>query len=248
MKRKFRLLALMAVVLWGGQVAWADGDFYVISGGGPPVGTKITSVPYLINLPGFYFLSGNYSHSGTSGAAITINADDVTLDLMGFSLTHTGDFGTSMGIGINGRSNVEIRNGTVRGFNDGIIVIVAPGQLGENHRVINVRTIGNNSSGIALQGRNFLIKGCTSSNNKYGIFISAGKIVDSVACNNTYSGISLSGAGSLLGNIADENTTYGFYLITVNPPVVVDQNSANFNGTNYFGGGVYTVWGVNAGR
>ncbi len=65
----------------------ADGELYVVAGVVPPVGTKITSVPYTISTPGFYFLAGNLTYSGSSNA-ITISVDDVTLDLMGCILTN----------------------------------------------------------------------------------------------------------------------------------------------------------------
>ena len=40
--------------------------------------------------PRFLFLAGNLTYSSTNGNAITINADDVTLDLMGNSLSGPG--------------------------------------------------------------------------------------------------------------------------------------------------------------
>jgi hypothetical protein len=89
MPKKLLLLALLAVALLSGSAVWADGDLYVVGGGGLPVGTKITSLPacgLTINSPGFYFLGGNQSYSGSANA-ITILADNVTFDLRGFSLT-----------------------------------------------------------------------------------------------------------------------------------------------------------------
>jgi hypothetical protein len=75
--------------------AWAE-DFYVIAGGGA-VGTKITSVPYIITQPGFYYLGGNLSYNAT-GNAITVNANDVTIDLMGCTLSCTTGSGITHGI------------------------------------------------------------------------------------------------------------------------------------------------------
>jgi hypothetical protein len=46
-------------------------------------GTPISSLPYTINAPGSYYVTRNLS--AVSGNGITINADDVTLDLMGFT-------------------------------------------------------------------------------------------------------------------------------------------------------------------
>ena len=112
------LVALLAVVLLSGSAAWAAEDFYVIAGGGA-VGTKITSVPYTITQPGFYFLTGNLTYNGT-GNAITVSANNVTLDLMGFSLSYTGSAAQPNGIFMTGRSNVEIRNGSIIGFWTGV--------------------------------------------------------------------------------------------------------------------------------
>jgi hypothetical protein len=108
--KRFLLLALVFSVMVTTGPVLADSDFYVIAGGGATVGTKISSVPFIINTPGFYFFSRNLDHSGTE-PAIFVNADNVTIDLMGFSLSHTGIGGLGMGIAL-GSNNVEIRNGT----------------------------------------------------------------------------------------------------------------------------------------
>src|SRR5262245_63986860 len=46
----------------------------------------ITSVPYLITVPGVYCLTGNISTAMGVGAAIEIATNNVTLDLNGFKL------------------------------------------------------------------------------------------------------------------------------------------------------------------
>jgi hypothetical protein len=240
------LVALMAVVLLSGSAAGAAGDFYVIAGGGT-VGTKITSVPYEIKNPGFYFLGGNLTYNGT-GNAITVSADNVTLDLMGFSLSYTGSATQPNGIVMNGRSNVEIRNGTITGFWTGVW---EQGGTGAKHRIINIRV--NDSAiagaiGIDLNGANHLVQGCSACNNQDdGMVISKGTVTGCTASNNGNIGIYLSGAGSVIGNVANNNPGYGFYLGSGN--IVVDRNSADANGTNYLGGPANAAyWGINAGR
>ena len=244
MRRKIWLLALVGVVLLGGQAAWADDGFYVISVGGG-VGTKITSVPYTISNPGFYYFGGNLTYTGT-GSAISITADNVTLDLMGFSLTGGGkEIGTNTGISPNNNDNsrnVEIRNGTVSGFTVGVAGTFA------NERVSRIRAF-NNNWGIWVPGSNPLIEGCISSNNDHGILVGSGRISACVANNNTNQGIAMNGTGAVIGCVANNNGI-GFAL---NPPtsmpIMVDQNSANANGTNYgIGTNDKISWGVNAGR
>ena len=244
MKRKLWLLALVGAMLLSVSPVLADGDFYVVAVGGG-VGTKITSVPYTISNPGFYYLSGNLTYTGTA-SAIAITADNVTLDLMGFSLTGGGkEIGTNMGIFPNNNDNsrnVEIRNGTVSGFTVGVAGTFA------NERVSRIRAF-NNNWGIWVPGSNPLIEGCISSNNDHGILVGSGRISGCVANNNTNQGIAMNGTGAVIGCVANNNGT-GFAL---NPPtskpIMVDQNSADGNGTNYgIGTNEFISWGVNAGR
>jgi hypothetical protein len=220
MKTKLRLLALLGIVLLHTPAAWAD-DFYVIAEG-RGVGTRITSVPYEIKNPGFYYLGGNLTYSGT-GNAITVSADDVTLDLMGFSLTKSGLKGNTRGIYMSIRHNVEIRNGTVRGFDYGVCEASSSGTM---HRAVNVRATGNNV-GINFNGSNHLIKGCNASNNSVtGLELTSGLITDCVACNNA-DGILFQGPGNVLGNSAFNNSSCNFALGNgIATAIMVDRNSA----------------------
>jgi hypothetical protein len=247
MKKIIWFLALVGVLQLSPVVASAQDGFYVIGGGSPTVGTKITSLPYIIASPGFYFLGQNLAYSGDTNA-ITVNADNVTLDLMGCSLTNSGAGSLSNGIYLEGRNNVEIRNGTVSGFNTGINESSASGG---NHRVISVsannNTIGD-AIGIYLLGKGHLVRGCTASNNSYaGIYLASGTITGCVANNNPAYNMYIQGSGSLLDNVATNSTGgYGFELGTEN--LLLDGNSAHGNHTNYDSGGAATVWGVNAGH
>src|SRR5436190_2248196 len=49
--------------------------------------TPISSVPFTISASGSYYLTGNLAV--TTGTAITISADNVTLDLNGFTISST---------------------------------------------------------------------------------------------------------------------------------------------------------------
>ena len=72
---------------------------------------------YDINDPGSYYLTGDRLCSGTG---IRVNVDHVTIDLMGYQLIGPGS-GTAHGVHMTRRSNVEIKNGTVRNFGGGEI-------------------------------------------------------------------------------------------------------------------------------
>jgi hypothetical protein len=75
----------------------------------------IASLPFSITESGSYYFTGNLTFAAATGHAIQVNASDVTIDLMGFTLASesavTGS-GIQLGSGIR---NVTVRNGTIRG-------------------------------------------------------------------------------------------------------------------------------------
>ena len=200
MKKNILLLALCLTVLFGGKAAWASGDFYVITVGG--VGTKITSVPHTITQPGFYYLAKNLS---STGSGILVTADDVTIDLMGFTLTGPGS--TNNGINISGQKNVEVRNGTIKSYNTGIYAYTSV-----SPRIINIRA-ESNSTGISCRSDGALITGCHAFNNSVGF--------------------DLSGSANIIQNVAYNNTNYGFWLRN-DPMQLIDKNVSNNIGTNWY--------------
>ena len=102
--------------------------------------TPISSLPYRITSPGSYYLTKDMQTTVPDQNAIEILADSVTIDLMGYNLIGT-DSGNGCGIFMNGRKNIEIRNGTVWNFGgDGIYEAKYPTEAdlnyGAGHRVI----------------------------------------------------------------------------------------------------------------
>jgi hypothetical protein len=232
----------------------ADGDFYVVAVGGG-VGTKITSLPYTINSPGFYYLGGNLTCD--SGSGICINSNDVTLDLMGFRFS-----GNSGGDGIYTATsgffeNVVVRNGSLRGWNKAIKT------FGAQHRIINVG-VQANAGGIILSGFSHQVKGCTAINNtdsgiqasnstisnnhvtisgtegNYGILGSG--IISGNEVNNYNYGIFCNGQSNVINNMVFCNTTAGITLPTGDPSVVDQNNVMGATTARYAGGSTLTVW------
>ena len=103
---------------------------------------------FTINQSGSYYLTGD-RHCERNG--IDLRADNVTIDLMGYSLigTDTGAFDGIYGLQ---RSNVEIRNGTIRDF--GRHGIHEDDTSGQSYRIINIRSVSNGFHGIYLAGFN----------------------------------------------------------------------------------------------
>lgn len=85
--------------------------------------TTITSLPYVISSPGGYKLTGNLTHTNDLASAITITSDNVTLDFDGFTIVNQAApiyDSAKYGVFSMVRSNVRIRNGTLRSFIHGI--------------------------------------------------------------------------------------------------------------------------------
>ena len=233
LKGQIILIALVLFYLFTASAVFAD--FYVIAGS-RGVGTKITSLPYEIASSGFYFIDKELScASGSHG--ITITADNVTLDLMGFSLVGPGGpLGSNNGIYMLGRANVEIRNGTVRDFNYIGIYEVNTNGVGKGHRIINVRVNGNHSYGIYLSGTGHLVAKCTAvSNGLHGINAGAGCTVTGNTCySNSIDGIQAGAGCTVTGNTCYSNGDEGIYA---GMGSTITGNTCNLNGDEGIGAG-----------
>lgn len=109
--------------------------------------TEIPSIPYTIDEQGVYCLTHNLSAKMATGAAITVDTNNVTIDFNGFKLGNLAAGFTTRASGIiaGNRSNVIIRNGILRGYYKGIFFT---GSIGGNHLVENMRLDGNTFIGI----------------------------------------------------------------------------------------------------
>jgi hypothetical protein len=227
MKRKFWLLAIVGAVLLSVAPVLADDGFYVIGGGGK-VGTPINSLPCIISLPGMYYLNGNLTYAPTSGNAITVSANDVTLDLMGFCLTGPGKTsGTNYGISINvGINNMEIRNGSVKSF--GGSGIYAANNAGI--RVIGLRVSDNGAYGVRMVGNDHVVIGCLLLNNgSTGASVASGIIKGNHVVSNGAFGLSASQGSTISGNLCRFNSSIG--ILASAGSTVVDNTVMNSGGT-----------------
>ena len=167
--------------------------------------TPISNLPYTISASGSYFLTGDLISAGTG---ITVNADNVTIDLMGFSIIGPGSVGNH-GIFLNNRSNIEIADGTVRNFYHGIYEI---GDNSNGVRVIKIRALENAQSGIFLTGGSgHLVKDCLAAGNlgigaNYGIYVNHGSVVTgNAAYDNQGTGIAVGHSSSIINNSSYKN-------------------------------------------
>ncbi|MFP5238193.1 MAG: hypothetical protein ACLGQW_00025 [Acidobacteriota bacterium] len=233
--------AVVLLFILAASPAFSQGEFYVATAIPPGVGTKIKSLPYTITSPGLYYLGGNLSYSA-AGYAITISANDVVLDLMGFELLGNP---ASHGIHVNNNS-VVIRNGAVRGFDTGVSTAWYKYGLHLN----NLRAYAGRN-GFDLSVNDFAsVVGCDcSGNSEIGVALKAG-LVSGCMANANGTGYYIAGAANVLGNSATGNSYRGFDINSGSANVLMDRNMANGNANaNYAPNNSNAItWGVNAGH
>lgn len=165
---------------------------------------------FIITQPGSYYLTADAKPTGNRNA-ILVNADNVTIDLRGFSLDGSQDpTGFRAGITCSTpRRNVVVRNGTIRSFRgygiigtfntsnfeDLALIDTLGGQLeiapSSGCIVRNVRTrAASGETGIQL-GTNSVIENCTVEGGTVGITLTSGVVRGCSVLNPGFNGISI---------------------------------------------------------
>jgi hypothetical protein len=212
--------------------------------------------PVTISVPGSYRLSGNLTVPDANTTAINIAANNVTIDLNGFSIIGptvcsfnpitcspkgTGD--GIVGLNVFGTS---VFNGTIQGMGDRGINL-----LGDSLRVEKVLASNNGIIGLHVFGDNSLVSSCIATKNGGpGIFIGHGIVTGSLVLGNGGDGISFTGLakdndaednrgngiigqGLFSGNYAILNASAG---ISARCPSSITANTA----TDNLGGNIFT--------
>lgn len=217
------------------------------------------SITYTITSPGSYYLENNRNHPMDS-SSIIIDANDVTLDLMGYTLKGAATNFHIIGCGISinpGHRNIEIKNGTITHFGSGGIRTYDVNST--DIRVINIRCISNVDVGIRLWGKgsriedcvvaenygrgieateNSIITNCIARNNTgdSGIFVTSNSIIKNCSSFSNAKGVWIHGRGTLIsgGSFCNngEDGIYGYY-----GEISAIDNTCNGNGR----------WGIFAG-
>ncbi len=166
--------------------------------------TRIASLPYTISSPGSYVVAGALTGaSGSSG--ITVAADDVTIDLNGFTLS--GVAGSAHGISGAGQG-VTVFGGTLRGWGqDGIHL------TGSRIRLQDLTLASNGGAGLAVAGSGVVERLVAESNGGDGVTLgtvsarSQFAISASLAVSNGGSGFKVTGTGAQFDTLVLESCT-----------------------------------------
>ncbi len=158
--------------------------------------TPITNLPYSITLPGSYYITTNLT--GIVGSpGITILANDVTVDLSGFTLQGVPGSGPAISVS-NSVRNLTIRNGVLDGW--GVRGTNAYNSLFEQLRE-------SNSGGPGLvTGSNCIVSACSVTAN-FTVGIGVGNNASVKDC--TVSGTSGIGIQALTGCVVADCTAFG---------------------------------------
>jgi hypothetical protein len=161
--------------------------------------------PFAIASPGSYVLTSNLNVADPNRAAIAINADNVSIDLNGFEIagpvvcTNAGPLlscapgGTGVGISGGGRRAVTVKNGTVRGFGGGGVV------LGDYAQIDELTVLSNGARGVNVAGGARIRRTGAFRNFDLGIAVGAASVIeDCIVEDNRTGGIS-TGFRSVIG-------------------------------------------------
>lgn len=121
----------------------------------------IKSVPTVISKQGIYCLKRNFTTKITSGHAIEIKANNVTIDLNGFKLSgKNGNLTSANGVYALQRREITLRNGTINGFRNAVYLRdYTPHTTSKNHLIENLRVQNSTVSGLQVFGKGSVIRG-----------------------------------------------------------------------------------------
>ena len=175
----------------------------------------------VITNAGSYYVTTNIIAG--SGNGISIQTNNVTVDLNGFMLQGPG---SSTGIAVSGaRTNIVVRNGTIRGWGNGVGALSADGSRFEGLHI-------SHNAGTGLRVGNFcMVYGCNVyTNGGVGVQASTGaQIADCVVALNGGRGIDVFETANIRSCMMRGNGDHG---IAGASGCVVTDCVAEFNGGN----------------
>lgn len=173
--------------------------------------TPIGEAPYTISAAGSYYLTDNLL------GMVTIEADDVTLDLMGYRIRNASGAGISIPAA---RTNVLIRNGIVSVDANQTALSLSVNFANKNCVAEDVRVVltGANAIGI-MATTGWLIRNCHvrgPGGSGTGISASGASVVRDCRISGFYDGLRLTGTGALVENNLVQGNTQNYDLVAGN--------------------------------
>ena len=189
----------------GASVLAADGEILInqakVNAGGITAGDA-AGFPATLSKSGRYKLTGNL-RAAAGQSAITVTADDVTIDLNGFTISSDASPPSGYGIYAHGAQRLRVRNGTITGFGEATYHDTAFGVVIDNMRILG------NGYGIH-SGKEITVRRSTIANNSsYGILCGHCLIEENIVTGNGTGMFVADGAGTVIGNVIVGNAGFG---------------------------------------
>ncbi|AKJ29782.1 hypothetical protein [Caldimonas brevitalea] len=216
----YALTSMLALALSGCAVPLLHGmvnlDQKLAAAGGLPAGSNgcrdEPGFPITICRPGSYRLTENLVVPADTDA-VEILADDVTLDLSGFSIAGPSTCeGSGADFSCSGQSGTGITTGLVRGLAVRNGVIHGMGGDGINCKgctVEGVRARHNRAGFVVTSG---LVKDSLASSNLIGVGLNRSSLVHSTVQMN-HTGVTAANGGAVIGNVIATNTDVGLRIV-----------------------------------
>lgn len=170
----------------------------------------IDTLPATISTQGVWCLRKDVATGITSGAAIRIDTNNVTINCNGFKVggLAAGSASKTKGISATGRQNIAVRGCNVRGFYAGIYISGGGGHMIERNRLdhnLNVgitvgELFGSPTENSIIQSNTVYDTGSPIGSSVAGIFSNGGDVID-----NTVSGLFTKGEGNAYGIVASKS-------------------------------------------
>ncbi|MEO5712703.1 MAG: right-handed parallel beta-helix repeat-containing protein [Luteolibacter sp.] len=196
---------------------------------------------FRITTKGSYYLTGNIT--GASGkAGIEIATNDVTIDLMGFTMT--GVPGSLDGIRSSFNYNIVIQNGTIRDFGGDGIDLRQANAFSFGSLIEGIIVFSNDGAGIIPNEASVVRRCIASANGGNGFSVwDYGTIEDCISTKNAGNGISCDSEVSVSRCSATANTQDGILAFTSNR---ISGNHCSNNGSfTGNGAGIHATSGGN---
>jgi hypothetical protein len=228
-------IAAFGSLLAASPAGAADGEILInqakVNAGGITPGDA-AGFPATLNRPGRYKLSGNLVvPDGQDG--LDVEANDVTIDLNGFTISSESPGGARGGISVRGSDRTRIMNGTLSGFGGfGVYLAEGDGNVVENMRIVS--SGGPFWGAIYTNGHQARIRNNTIANASFGI-VDCGRclIENNIITGHSFYGISAEG-GQIVGNVIVGNASWGLTSSGTNFPnvgygenILVGNNGGN---------------------
>jgi hypothetical protein len=190
--------------------------------------TPISSLPITITVSGSYYVTSNLT-GVVNQNGISVSADNVTIDLNGFTLLGGGG-GSGEAIWTpTARANIVVRNGTVRNWPGSGVNFYDAGSV--QTTVQDIQSISNGFTGIAVKNSS-RVKDCvTSGNGLRGIIVDNDTLVQN--CKVAGNGVLGIASGQNCRLIDNQVVANGTGLNITGTNNIVSGNVVRFNTNNY---------------